>query len=217
MSDIQVITGLAILTSGYAQLSLGLSCYHWLVIGRLAWFSSLTHLSCLTLLRNYLRNRPAQRHWRLISMAILTIILLVAIVPTGNYQWAVTDVDCRYTGGSCPVCPSPSYKAKCYFSRPLEAGTAAAVSMWIFVLLSGLGFLIRVVKLSESVSFHLVGRPRKFFSKKVRTLLRKLYEQQQAQSLKWRIAGRTCYYPSLALFLALRVVMDHWASMYFEV
>lgn len=151
-------------------------------------------------------------------MAALTIMLLVAIFPTGNYQWAVTNRQhCGYTDGGCPLCPYANYRAKCFFSQPHDAASPAAISMWIFLLLSSLGFFIRVVKLNESVSFHLVGRPRNFLSEKARTLLWRLYKLRQAQSLKWRIGGMICYFPSLALFLAVRATTDHWASMYFEV
>lgn len=50
-SDQQVVTGIALLASGYAQLSSGISNYHWQMLVYLAWFSSLTHLSTLTVLR----------------------------------------------------------------------------------------------------------------------------------------------------------------------
>lgn len=216
MSDLQVVTGIAILISGYAQLPCGLSCYHWQVMGRLAWFSSLTHLTCLTLLRNYLHNRPARRQWRLISMFILLIMLVVAMVPTGNYEWSVSN-DWSDSNGGYPPSPDPRDYAICHFSQPPLVGTAATVSMSIFVLLSTLGFLIRVVKLNKTVSVFLVGRPRKFFSKHARTFLWKLYEQQKAPKLPRPIAGTTCYYPGLAFFLAMRVFLDHCASMYFEV
>jgi hypothetical protein len=87
MSDLQILTGLSILISGYAQLRCGLSCYYWQVLVCLAWFSSLTHLSCLTALRNYLYHRPEERVWRVAAMGIIVIMLLVALVPTGSYNW----------------------------------------------------------------------------------------------------------------------------------
>ena len=51
LSDQQLVTGIALLASGYSQLSYGLSSYHWQLIVYLAWFSSLTHLTTLTALR----------------------------------------------------------------------------------------------------------------------------------------------------------------------
>ncbi|KAG7004937.1 hypothetical protein G7Y79_00022g051580 [Physcia stellaris] len=52
-SDTQVVTGMAILLTGYIQLPSGISSYHWQVIVDLAWFSTLSHLATLTALRGY--------------------------------------------------------------------------------------------------------------------------------------------------------------------
>lgn len=43
-SDTQAITGIAILSAGYSQLSCGISIYHWQVVANLAWFSSVAHI-----------------------------------------------------------------------------------------------------------------------------------------------------------------------------
>src|ERR1700753_3176257 len=104
MSDIQILTGLSILISGYLQLPRGLSCYHWQVIVYLAWFSSLTHLSCLTFLRSHLYNRPRQRAKRLGAMIIILIMIMLALIPTGSYGW-------EHSGNWDPA---PSDYAICY-------------------------------------------------------------------------------------------------------
>src|SRR5262245_30221215 len=85
MSDIQIWTGLSILISGFSQLSCGISSYHWLLLVCLAWFSSLTQLACLTMLRNYLYNRPAERIWRLCAMGVFAVLLIVAYIPAGHF------------------------------------------------------------------------------------------------------------------------------------
>lgn len=54
----------------------------------LAWLANLTHMSGLTLLRKYLRSHPKERNWRLLCMAILLILLLVAEIPTAFFNWA---------------------------------------------------------------------------------------------------------------------------------
>ncbi|TQV90780.1 Glycosyl transferase, family 25 [Cordyceps javanica] len=87
MSDLQILTGYSILISGYLQLYCGLSAYHWQMLVYLAWFSSLTHLSCLTFLRSYLYHRRVERTWRLIAMGLLVAMLVFALIPTGNYSW----------------------------------------------------------------------------------------------------------------------------------
>ena len=84
-SDQQSVTGIAILVSGYSQLA---SCqpmtvYNWQITVDLAWFSSITHLTTLTCLRNYFQQRPALRIWRLSCMTINAAILAIALGSTG--------------------------------------------------------------------------------------------------------------------------------------
>lgn len=126
MSDLQLATVIAILISGYSQLHCGLSCYHWNIVGQLAWFSSLTHLSCLTLLRNHLYNHPAERQWRLLFMFILIVMLITSMAPTGNYDWDHNEIVNR---------PSQPDYAICYYSKPPARSSAAYLSMIALVLL----------------------------------------------------------------------------------
>jgi hypothetical protein len=78
MSDLQIVTGISILVSGYSLLICGLPAYHWQAVAYLAWFSSLTHLSCLTILRNHLYKYPGQPLWRWIAMAVIVVVLVAA-------------------------------------------------------------------------------------------------------------------------------------------
>lgn len=66
---------------------MGLQAYHWQILVYLAWFSSITHLSGLTVLRSYLSRHPTGTYLRYALMAILLMILIVAIVPTGFFNW----------------------------------------------------------------------------------------------------------------------------------
>ncbi|KFY46930.1 hypothetical protein V495_02160, partial [Pseudogymnoascus sp. VKM F-4514 (FW-929)] len=84
MSDVQIVTGIAILASGFAQLNCGLSIYHWHMIVHLAWFSSVTHLTALTFLRRYFHDNPGIRTLRLFFMLLLVLALAVAFIPTGG-------------------------------------------------------------------------------------------------------------------------------------
>lgn len=86
ISDMQLITSLAILISGYIQLLNGVSLYHWNTIVDLAWFSALTHLTTLTSLRQFFRKRPPLATCRVLVMGLVLILLSVAFVPTG-YAW----------------------------------------------------------------------------------------------------------------------------------
>ncbi|RLL93972.1 hypothetical protein CFD26_100797 [Aspergillus turcosus] len=88
----------------------------------------------------------------------------------------------------------------------------------ILLLLSiNFGFLFRVVKLIEPLSNLLVGRPRAFLSNHVQKLLWKLYYWSEAPIQRWRMMRKGCYFAALALFLTVRVILDHWSSMFFEV
>lgn len=214
MSDLQLATGIAILISGYTQLRCGLSSYHWLVIGRLAWFSSLTHLSCLTLLRNYLYNRKPQRQWRLLFMLALIIMLITAMVPTGSYEWNSSGELVQVSEHN----PLGSDYAICRFSAPVLSGSVEAfVSMVILVSFIGLGFIFRVIKLHKPLSLFVVETLRRRISHGLRRLLWMLYHWRSHPKGLGRFAGDILYYPALALFLSLRLVADHFSSMFFEV
>lgn len=82
-SDTQIITGIAILLCGYIKLPSGISIYHWQVIVSLAWFSSLTHLTTLTSLRDYFRSRHGMAVGRSIFIGIVVVLLAAASGPTG--------------------------------------------------------------------------------------------------------------------------------------
>lgn len=152
MSDLQILTGVSILISGYAQLRCGLPCYHWQVLVYLAWFSRLTHLSCLTALGNYLYNRPGERLWRLLFMRALVVMLLVAMAPTGNYNWDSTIGD-----STAQPAPQPSDNAICYLRKAKNADKLTFASMIISMLLLSLGFVSRVVGVFRSLSLN-VGK-----------------------------------------------------------
>lgn len=88
MCDIQLLTGLGIVLSGYVNIfQNSISAYHWHMVAYLAWFSNLTHVSCLTLLRADFHRYQSQRRWRLSFMFILWVTLLAAIGPTLWFNW----------------------------------------------------------------------------------------------------------------------------------
>src|ERR1700677_4250930 len=117
MSDLKLMTGFTILISGYTQLHCGLSTYHWQVLVYLAWFSSLTHLSCLTFLRSYLHRHPGERVARLVAMFLFVILLAVSIAITGGFDWAFNE-----DGSETQV--SPADPTVCYI-RPMPKSSLA--------------------------------------------------------------------------------------------
>ena len=87
MSDLQLLTGLGILISGYSELRCYVSAYHWKLIVYLAWSSHVTHIACLTAMRSYLHRHKWERLWRLSLMGVTCVMLISAIVPTAFFNW----------------------------------------------------------------------------------------------------------------------------------
>ncbi|OQE44769.1 hypothetical protein PENCOP_c002G05954 [Penicillium coprophilum] len=160
MSDLQIVTGLSILISGYAQLHQGLSSYHWMVIVDLAWFSSLTHLACLTLLRTYLYNHSRQRMWRLLCMAILVILLTVALSMTGGYDW--TSLEGLEDWDKQPALNMIT-PAMCHLSLNSRS-SMAYYAMIVSILLIVFGFMARIIKLHRTISVDPEEEPEKHAS-----------------------------------------------------
>lgn len=83
LSDQQVITGISILLGGFSQLQSGITIYHWQTIFNLSWFSTMTHLLTLTVLRDEARSNTPIRSFRVVGMAVLILMLMAAMFPIG--------------------------------------------------------------------------------------------------------------------------------------
>jgi len=83
-SDQQLITGISIIIGGVSQLSSGLSVYHWFSVINLAWFSSVTHLLTITVLRSENSRRKLITKLRVVGMSILAVMLISIIAPIGT-------------------------------------------------------------------------------------------------------------------------------------
>ncbi|KAH6976345.1 hypothetical protein BKA56DRAFT_688037 [Ilyonectria sp. MPI-CAGE-AT-0026] len=174
MCDTQILTGLGILISGYADLCNGISSYHFQLIGQLAWFSNVTHIASLTVLRRYLHRRRVEKWTRLILMFILSTMLIVAMGPTLFFNWVNGEE------GSASL---PGSFARCFYNTSrslkwLEAdnselglpGTTAFQSGIMSMLLLILSLASRTIKLQCSLS-HRVKSWRKVLSNGWRRLL----------------------------------------------
>jgi hypothetical protein len=219
MSDLQILTGISILISGFAQLRCGISCYHWRLLIYLAWFSSLTHLACLTFLRHYLYVNQGERAWRLVAMAILVILLIAAMVPSGNYQWDPLQPSAGFDDSTTEagIVPQPADYAICYFKHLRKVDSVTFASMVLSVLLVGLGFLSRAARLHKSVSVDVIARARHAASDNTKAILRKVYQWSDAEHTPNGLKRLFVYRPLLALFLVCRVTLDAWSSMFVEV
>ncbi|KAL8730573.1 MAG: hypothetical protein Q9181_004612 [Wetmoreana brouardii] len=86
LSDQQLLVGLSILTAGFVK-HCTISVYHFSIVYDLAWFSSNTHMTSLSVLRVYLESRPSLRNWRVCLMLAVFIAMLVADVLSGHRLW----------------------------------------------------------------------------------------------------------------------------------
>ena len=93
MSDQQLVTGLAILISGYFQVQNGLSFYHWQIVTDLAWFSSVVHIASLPYLTRYFEKNRWLWYIRVFLMSGLAIMLAVGMVPNWMSAASVTGVN----------------------------------------------------------------------------------------------------------------------------
>lgn len=209
MSDLQLVTGLSVMISGFVQFHSGISTYHFVTIVYLAYFSTITHLSCLTVLRQYLHDHKMERGWRLLGMGILAILLLVGLVFTGNYDWAVNVYPDKR--------PNLGDYAFCYLDV-LSGSVVTVLSMTASVCFIAIGFITRVIKLHEHLSRHLFGRARKWLSRLIRRPLRAMYSWLDIETSSMHSLRRTlCYRFFLPLLLMPRVLLDVWSSVSFEV
>jgi len=204
MGDLQLITGFSILVSGALQLDCGLTVYEWQIIVYLTWFSCLTHLSCLMVLRSYLYAHTFGRTWRLVAMGILATLLIMGLLPTANY------------GALYTARPGPSDYAKCY----LAIHPSSEIELWsmvLSVLIIAIGFISRVMKLHKMLSVTIWGNLRTWASVRARGMLRVVYKLCTTRSRARGLSFSLVYRPLFAVFLAARFVLDAWSSMFVEV
>ncbi|KAE8441095.1 hypothetical protein EG329_005890 [Mollisiaceae sp. DMI_Dod_QoI] len=99
-SDQQLITGISIVIGGLSQLEWGLAVYHFQEVGNLAWFSTMTHILTLTVLREKIRleKRLAMKFLRISMMGCLVVMLVCVMAPVGYLTSAY-----GYWGSDDPV------------------------------------------------------------------------------------------------------------------
>ncbi|ORY17315.1 hypothetical protein BCR34DRAFT_597106 [Clohesyomyces aquaticus] len=230
MSDLQLFTGFAIIISGFSQLHCGISSWHWNRLVYVAWFASITHFACLTSLRGYLHHHKLGRLWRSFVMSILIILITIALVPTGYLVEDPDNTDCgelRPQDGDYMICyfndalrwrnpyrlDSPAKEKECDNSGTIGIQRWGMVAS--IMLLAG-GMLIRLLKLYPTTSKGLTyGRWQ--LSIRCVNLLDKVFVWSNAETPWSRLRQTLCYRPLLTIFLSLRLLLDFWLSMAFEV
>ncbi|KAE9366513.1 hypothetical protein N431DRAFT_429379 [Stipitochalara longipes BDJ] len=85
LSDQQLVTGISTVIGGFSQLEWGLPVYHFQMVGNLAWFSTMTHILTLTVLREKMRLKSslAIKTVRVVLMGCLVVLLVCVMAPIG--------------------------------------------------------------------------------------------------------------------------------------
>lgn len=145
-SDIQIATSLDILSAGYSQFHCGISSYDWQILVYTAWFSSVTPLTTLTVIRHWFRrgsrNSLVIRAIRVSLMFCTIIMLIIALLPTGNQNWLWDPYD-NFTGGVPAICFSKNIRDSSDYS--IRDGKPDSMIVSIIVL--WVSYFTRVVKL----------------------------------------------------------------------
>jgi hypothetical protein len=214
MSDFQLITGLAIMVSGFAQLRCGISVYHWQRLIYLAWFACITHLCCLSFLREYLRQNKISQLWRVPAMISLVIMLIYALATTSQYDRS------NWSSGS-PKEVLPQDPAICHLDASLSFNinseyTAAIQRIVISMIFLGLNMVIRIQRLYRPPTA-VALKVRAWVSHRARNLLKRCYRRCSSNSLAAWTEAILIYRPLLALFLTIRLSVDVLTSKALDV
>ncbi|KAJ5523842.1 hypothetical protein N7494_010492 [Penicillium frequentans] len=221
MSDLQIVTGFAILLSGFTQFQCGLAALNWRIILDLAWFSCLTHLSCLTMLRRHLYTHTFERAWRLFAMGVLAVLLAVGLLLTANPKWLLLTEDTRATPAvcilGCYLKPGPNKKwveiiPEEELWNSLEWFWTPIISA-IFIVVA---FFSRVVRLHMALSVG-VNRATQRLNGQMQRLLWVLFRVLCTEGDIYSLKRSLGYRPVFAIVMVLRFVLVSWASFAVEV
>lgn len=226
-SDQQVVTGIALLSSGFAQLNSGIDSYHWQILVYLVWFSSLTHLTTLTMLRQYFQEHAVSRLWRAVLMMITIIMLVCALLPTKDSLWLAgslieTDIEGEYELG-----PFIGIPALCFYRRlgshgddseyDSRASSYSKASMGVSVTILISGYLTRIIKLSSRATQTsrrwLVEKPNRLLEKTRRILLQRLEAPVDVYQKSLWCLGFVVVEP---LYVFLKVLYGAYSSILWE-
>lgn len=222
-----------------------LSSYHWYLIVCLAWFSAITHLAGLSVLRTYFDGRPWVKATRIVLMFLLLVALILALIPTGFFNWNNN----YYFSAAAPQTPAicvfdpRAATALWHYERGQESDayildnekglfdTHAMQTMLFAVVLLVLGFSSRCIKLFRPLSVALRHGIRKPASGLFTSIFKKLADLPATQSQPipssassdrhlsplYKIWISAVLMPLFGGFLASRFLADLLSSMLAEV
>lgn len=243
LADAQVVTGIAILASGWYSFSCGVSAYYWQMVVYLAWFSSLTHLSALTCLRRYFATHWTALVCRLALISALLVLIFVGFIPTGHFNFNDPSAAGVYDLGDvlveaneteifhylAPNDPELSVRgvwinvlraspAACFLKGGMDKSGAAFLSMVVSLIFLVFGYTVRICKLfavSSTGIYHVLVRT----SKRAHETLLRAWEQKlrtMRPSTGLKLAATVLPLQSSVYFL-FRSYVDLYGSSLFEV
>jgi hypothetical protein len=138
-------------------------------------------------------------------MGILAVMLVVALIPTGNHTWMTGELSMEASDPT--IC----------HSKPERVNSDAFGDMLLSVFLVTLGFLARVVRLHHFLSVNTIAGVRSRLSHFCRSRLQVLYDKTHDEDRTCSFGWTLLYRHALASFLCVRIFMDIWQSIYNEV
>ncbi|KAG5660179.1 hypothetical protein KAF25_003701 [Fusarium avenaceum] len=214
MCDVQFVTGIGILISGFIDLRKGISAYHFYLITHVAWFSNLTHICGLAVLRKYLHSRPIEKVIRLWCMATLAILLLIAMGPTLFFNWAYIDPEGSASlPGTDAICfYNPSRSASWFLLSKNDgsglAKTTAFQSGLTSILLLFLNFTSRMIKFQKPLSDSLKALRRLLCGNLFKSICLLQRRRSQTTGLRSLFNRRMMLYNLISLLLVLTLYLD---------
>ncbi|KAH7120800.1 hypothetical protein B0J11DRAFT_438088 [Dendryphion nanum] len=213
LSDTQLVTGLAILISGYSQLSCGITAYHWQIMVYIAWFSSFSFLSAMAFLEGYFLMNTSLRIIRVCLMFILASLLIAALLPTGSRSWLNLLPD---EGGFYP-----SLHAICFFQQLgiLGFNTHTGPKLWsmiVSVIVVALSYIHTGIRLFDPTAALTRKYLRAWPGNHLKFLLHSLEMNSRSRGLKacfWKLL----YLALFAGFVSVRAFYDIAESMLLEI
>lgn len=210
-SDQQILTGISILTAGYAK-RCTINIYHWQVVVYLAWMSSGTHLITLSVLREYLREKSILRLSRVAGMFILFVMLFIAIVPTGsqNYYAIISGTDYFFGYNDFLATGLPS---ACFWNQEYWSGWRWNVGVsYVFLISSYIARAAALFESSEayfrrSIRDRLLGKLEEALDRNVKHIL-----DRTAHGRKASWAQKLCYHTYLATYAVTLASLELYSS-----
>ena len=208
-SDQQILTGVSILTAGYAK-RCSISVYHWQVVVYLAWMSSSTHLITLSVLRDYLREKSILRLSRVAGMFILFLMLFIAITPTGSqtyYNIISGDLYIDFPGDCAGVSSACFWNKKYWNGWRWNAGLSYAFLISSYIARAAALFESSEAFFRRNIRARLLGKLEKALDRKVKNIRDRVAHRRRAS---W--AQKLCYHTYLATYAVMLASLELYSS-----